>query len=62
MPPRKNLKHLLLPSTMEGVPFIPVKGFDPEGKTKPPLTARQQRFLHANKLQREVEAAIQQHI
>lgn len=62
MPPRKNLKHLLLPSTPQGVPFIPVTGFDPEAGKRPPLTARQQRFLHANKLQREMEAAIQQHI
>lgn len=62
MPPRKDLKHLLLPSIVGKIPFVPVTGFDPDAGDRPPLTARQQRFLHANKLQGEVDAAIQQHI
>ena len=60
MPPRKDLKHIMLPSAVGGIRFIPVTGFEPGDR--PPLTARQQRFLHSNKLQGEIETAIQRRI
>lgn len=58
MPPRSDLKHILLLAS-EGVAFTPVTGF-PAGE-RPALTARQNRFLHANKIVGEVDAVIQQH-
>lgn len=58
MPPRSDLKHILLPAS-EGIAFTPVTGF-PAGE-RPPLTARQSRFLHANRLVGEVDTVIQQH-
>jgi hypothetical protein len=59
MPPRNDLKHILL-SASEGIAFTPVTGF-PAGE-RPAMTARQNRFLHANRLIGEVDTAIQQHI
>lgn len=61
MPPRKDLKHLIIPSIEGSDRFVPVTGFDPDAADKPPLTARQQRFLHASKLQEDVTTAIQEH-
>lgn len=56
MPPRNDLKHILLPAFLGGERFVPVTA--PVGE-RPPLTARQNRFLHASKLKDEVTAAIQ---
>lgn len=57
MPPRKDLKHIILPASIERSDFVPVTGYDPGDKDRPPLTARQQRYLHANKLKEEVTSA-----
>ena len=59
MTSRSDLKHIVL-STSEGVAFTPVTGF-PAGE-RPTLTARQNRFLHANRLIGEVDTAINQHM
>jgi hypothetical protein len=55
MPPRTDLKHILLPARLERENFKPVRGFDPD---RPPLTARQQRDIHASKLETELNIAI----
>lgn len=60
MPPRTDLKHIIIPASTEGLAFTPVTGFD--AGDRPRLTARQNRFLHANNLIGEVDAAIQQHV
>jgi hypothetical protein len=62
MPLQNDLKHIFLPTSQAGIRFIPVTGFDPNAGERPPLTARQNRFLHANKLNTEVETAIQQRV
>ncbi|MDP2206523.1 MAG: S8 family peptidase [Alphaproteobacteria bacterium] len=60
MPPRTDLKHIIIPAFTEGLAFTPVTGFD--SGDKPKLTARQNRFLHANSLIGAVDAAIVQHV
>lgn len=59
MPPRKDLKHILLPAVLGGERFVPVTAPVGEG---PHLTARQNRYLHANELKDEIETAIQQRV
>lgn len=49
----------MLPATINQREFTPVTGFDSD---RPPLTARQQRYLHASKLQAELTSAINQKI
>jgi hypothetical protein len=58
MPIRKDLKHILLPENSERADYTPVTGFVP-GEDRPVLTARQQRFLHATKLQEDITAALE---
>jgi hypothetical protein len=58
MPPRVQLPHLLIPARVERTDFAPVtRPID-----TPQRTARQQRFLHANKLSGELESAVQHRI
>lgn len=59
MPLRTGLRHITLSLSVEPVPFTPVNGFDAE---RPRLTARQQRFLHAQDLSSELDQATQQRI
>jgi len=59
MPVRTQLPHIYLPATIERASFTPVTGFDPD---RPPLTARQQRYLHANKLTDELNIAVQKRL
>lgn len=54
MPIRKGLEHILLPSTIENRAFTPVGG----GRKKI-LTARQNRYLHAQELKDDIEYARQ---
>ena len=61
MPPRKDLKHILLPGGFERADYTPVSGFVP-GEDRPVLTARQQRYLHATKLDGEITAALDRRI
>ena len=59
MPPRTQLPHIQLPGTIERTDFSPITR--PPGD-KAPLTARQQRYLHANTLTEELAMAVQQRI
>lgn len=59
MPPRTDLKHILLPVRLEQEAFRPVRGFDPD---RTPLTARQQRYLHSNKLESDINTAVAKRI
>lgn len=59
MPPRIQLPHIRLPEIVERTDFTPITR--PSGDT-PPLTARQQRYLHANKLTQDIDAAVRQRI
>jgi hypothetical protein len=57
MPIRKDLKHILLPENSERADYTPVTGFIP-GEDRPVRTARQQRFLHATKLEQDITSAL----
>lgn len=61
MPPRNDLKHILLPASLERADYTPVTGFVP-GEDRPVLTARQQRFLHATKLNDDLSVALEKRI
>ncbi len=56
MPPRKGLEHITLPSVIKRSDYTPVTGFD---KDRPKPTARQNRYLHANKLKDDLDKALQ---
>jgi hypothetical protein len=59
MPFRNDLPHLYLPPAVDRVDFTPVTNVPIEQQ---PLTARQQRYLHANKLTEELDNAAKQRI
>ncbi len=57
MPPRKNLEHITLPSEIRRSDYTPVSSYFGDDRPKP--TARQNRYLHANKLKDDLDRAIQ---
>jgi len=61
MPIRTQLPHLLIPTRAERSDFAPVRPFI-DMSDRPPLTARQQRYIHATKLEQEVNHAVQERI
>lgn len=61
MPLRTQLPHLMIPTRVERTDFAPVRPFF-DMSDRPPLTARQQRYLHANQLSEEVDQAVRERI
>ncbi len=59
MPPRTDLPHIFVPAAVDRAEFTPVTNARGDQK---PLTARQQRYLHASKLTEELDNAVKQRI
>ena len=61
MPRRTQLPHLFIPSHIDRADFAPVRP-PIDNSDRPPLTARQRRYLHAQKLTEDVERAVLERI
>ncbi len=61
MPISKQLPHLIIPARVERTDFAPVRPFF-DMSDRPQLTARQQRYLHANQLNEEVDRAVRERV
>ena len=61
MPLRTQLPHLFVPPQIERADFAPVRP-PIDDSNRPPLTARQHRYLHAQELTEQVDQALQMRI